>query len=78
MPYGLCPMPYALCPMPYALCPMHVGYLMLLRKAISAASPSSRLTASIGLFPSEALCLKLPLPSTQLHSAESSIQNAEN
>ena len=22
------------CPMPYALCPMHVGYLMLLRKAI--------------------------------------------
>ena len=27
-------MPYALCPMPYALCPMHVGYLMLLRKAI--------------------------------------------
>jgi hypothetical protein len=27
---------YALCPMPYALCPMHVGYLMLLRKAISA------------------------------------------
>ncbi|WP_445174638.1 hypothetical protein [Microcoleus sp.] len=25
---------YALCPMPYALCPMHVGYLMLLRKAI--------------------------------------------
>ena len=26
---------YALCPMPYALCPMHVGYLMLLRKAIS-------------------------------------------
>jgi len=34
MPYALCPMPYALCPMPYALCPMHVGYLMLLRKAI--------------------------------------------
>jgi hypothetical protein len=32
--YALCPMPYALCPMPYALCPMHVGYLMLLRKAI--------------------------------------------
>ena len=31
----VCPMPYALCPMPYALCPMHVGYLMLLRKAIS-------------------------------------------
>ena len=28
-------MPYALCPMPYALCPMHVGYLMLLRKAIN-------------------------------------------
>ena len=33
-------MPYAhggLCPMPYAhggLCPMHVGYLMLMRKAI--------------------------------------------
>ena len=27
-------MPYALCPMPYALCPMHVGYLMLLIKAI--------------------------------------------
>ena len=25
---------YALCPMPYALCPMHVGYLMLVRKAI--------------------------------------------
>ncbi|WP_445175174.1 hypothetical protein [Microcoleus sp.] len=23
-----------LCPMPYALCPMHVGYFMLLRKAI--------------------------------------------
>jgi|GEM_PF-2483817 len=35
MPYALCPMPYALCPMPYALCPMHVGYLMLLRKAIT-------------------------------------------
>src|SRR4028118_2330411 len=35
MPYALCPMPYALCPMPYALCPMHVGYLMLLRKAIA-------------------------------------------
>jgi len=50
MPYALCPMPYALCtslhiavlkqvryalcPMPYALCPMHVGYLMLVRKAI--------------------------------------------
>jgi hypothetical protein len=33
--YALCPMPYALCPMPYALCPMHVGYLMLLRKAIT-------------------------------------------
>ncbi len=30
----VCPMPYALCPMPYALCPMHVGYLMLLIKAI--------------------------------------------
>ena len=28
---------YALCPMPYALCPMHVGYLMLLRKAIGAS-----------------------------------------
>jgi len=27
---------YALCPMPYALCPMPVGYLMLLRKAISS------------------------------------------
>ncbi|WP_445175480.1 hypothetical protein [Microcoleus sp.] len=35
MPYALCPIPYALCPMPYPLCPMHVGYLMLLRKAIS-------------------------------------------
>ena len=57
-------MPYALCPMPYALCPMHVGYLMLLRKAISAASPSSRLTTSIGLLASEALCLKLPLALT--------------
>jgi hypothetical protein len=33
--YALCPMPYALCPMPYALCPMHVGYLMLLKKAIT-------------------------------------------
>ncbi len=62
--------------MPYAR--QHVGYLMLLRKAISTPSPPSPLTASIGLLPSEALCLKLPLPSTQLHSAESSIQNAEN
>ncbi len=32
-------MPYALCPMPYALCPMHVGYLMLLRKAIYDSPP---------------------------------------
>ena len=29
----------ALCPMPYAPCPMHVGYLMLLRKAINQNSP---------------------------------------
>jgi hypothetical protein len=35
----VCPMPYALCPMPYALCPMHVGYLMLLRKAIIIEEP---------------------------------------
>ena len=27
-------MPNAQCPMPNAQCPMHVGYLMLLRKAI--------------------------------------------
>ena len=62
--------------MPYALCTS--GTSCYARKAISTASPPSRLTASMGLVPSEALCPKLPLPSTQLHSAESSIQNAEN
>jgi hypothetical protein len=33
--YARCPMPDARCPMPDARCPMHVGYLILLRKAIA-------------------------------------------
>ncbi|MGB7708136.1 MAG: hypothetical protein WBL95_01085 [Microcoleus sp.] len=42
-------MPYALCPTPYALCPMHVGYLMLLRKAIADVRGCTRMNVDLDL-----------------------------
>ena len=43
--------------MPYALCPMHVGYLMLLRKAIAVFITSLPAIPSISIPELEKTCI---------------------